>query len=135
MVEQFLARLNKVKKLGSSRWVACCPAHNDSDPSLSIDLGKDGRILLKCWAGCGNLDIITALGIDWGDLYPDTSRHYQSIARRNKIKERTVDDYVVDIAANSKDLNADQMAEAERAALRGGKEFGFSEMVKREAAK
>ena len=115
--------------------MACCPAHNDSDPSLSIDLGKDGRILLKCWAGCGNLDIITALGIDWGELYPDTSRHYQSIARRNKIEERSVDDYVVDIAANSKDLSSDQLAEAERAALRGGKEFGFSEMGKREAAK
>ena len=33
-------------------WSACCPAHDDRNPSLSISAGSDGRALLKCHAGC-----------------------------------------------------------------------------------
>jgi hypothetical protein len=31
---------------------ACCPAHGDRSPSLSIRDGDDGRLLLRCFAGC-----------------------------------------------------------------------------------
>ena len=33
-------------------WMACCPAHDDRTPSLSIADGAEGRILLTCFAGC-----------------------------------------------------------------------------------
>lgn len=81
------------------------------------------------------MDVISAVGVSWAELYPPEDRHYNSIARRNGIKERTTDDYIVDLANNSKPLSDRQVSEAERAALRGGKEFGFSKMVKREAFK
>ena len=38
-----------------------CPAHNDHSPSLSIREGADGKILVKCHAGCEQRAIITAL--------------------------------------------------------------------------
>jgi putative DNA primase/helicase len=41
-------------------WVACCPAHADQHPSLSIRDGAEGP-LLKCHAGCDNRDVIAAL--------------------------------------------------------------------------
>ena len=132
---EFLSRLDKLKQKGAGSWKACCPAHSDSDPSLSIDIGKDGRLLLKCWAGCANLDIITAVGLDWGALYPETDKHYHSIARRNNVVERSVDDYIVDLAQHQTDMTPERMAEAGRAALRGGKPFGFSELVAKEASK
>ena len=31
---------------------ARCPAHDDSSPSLSIKDGREGRVLLHCFAGC-----------------------------------------------------------------------------------
>jgi hypothetical protein len=127
--EAFLSRLDRVKQVKQGSWKACCPAHSDSDPSLSIDVAPDGRLLLKCWAGCANLDIITAVGLDWGALYPDTDKHYHSIAKRNHIVERTTDDYIVDLAQHQKDMTPQRMAEAERAALRGGKSFGWCEFV------
>lgn len=34
-----------------------CPAHDDDTPSLSLDLGSDGRILLYCHAGC-DFDVV-----------------------------------------------------------------------------
>ena len=133
--DTFLSRLSKLKQTGSGSWKACCPAHQDNDPSLSIDIADDGRLLIKCWAGCSNLDIITAVGLDWGALYPDTDKHYHSIARRNRIVERSTDDYIVDLAQHQKAITKDQMAEAERAALRGGKAFGWSQFVADEANK
>ncbi len=41
--------------------VACCPAHNDKHPSLSIGMGENGKLLLKCHAGCTFGDIMAAL--------------------------------------------------------------------------
>ena len=41
-------------------WIAHCPAHNDRNPSLSID-ENDGRVLVKCRAGCEQAAVISAL--------------------------------------------------------------------------
>jgi len=42
-------------------WVARCPAHDDRNPSLSLSTGKDGKVLLRCHAGCGQTQVIDAL--------------------------------------------------------------------------
>lgn len=41
--------------------VACCPAHGDKHPSLSISTGRNGQLLLKCHAGCEFSGILAAL--------------------------------------------------------------------------
>lgn len=38
-----------------------CPAHRDRTPSLSVDDGDDGRLLVHCFAGCLSLDVLAAL--------------------------------------------------------------------------
>lgn len=52
----------------ASGWMACCPVHDDRNPSLSVSEGKDGRALLKCFAGCSTESILKALGMTNGDL-------------------------------------------------------------------
>ena len=42
-------------------WMACCPAHDDTTPSLSISDAVDGRILVYCHAGCGQGEVIDEL--------------------------------------------------------------------------
>src|SRR5262245_47175971 len=51
-------------------WMACCPAHDDLDPSLSMRMTDDGVILLHCHAGCEFEEIVEALGIEARDLFP-----------------------------------------------------------------
>lgn len=68
-VEKLLERLEKVKVSGENKWLACCPAHPDKNPSLSVQ-DNGGKVLIKCWAGCGALDVITAVGLEWADLFP-----------------------------------------------------------------
>src|SRR3989440_12973648 len=52
-------------------WTACCPAHADREPSLSIGLGEHGQVLLKCFAGCSLERITEAMGLTLTDLFPD----------------------------------------------------------------
>ena len=69
--ESLLSKLERVKRTGAGRWIASCPAHEDKRPSVTIRELDDGRILLHCWAGCGALDILQALGLDWQAIMPD----------------------------------------------------------------
>lgn len=69
-VSDFVGRLEGAKQMGKG-WIARCPAHPDRNPSLKIDEGRDGRVLLKCHTGCDPRAIVTALGLTLSDLYPD----------------------------------------------------------------
>jgi hypothetical protein len=50
-----------VKALGGRNGLARCPFHDDRSPSLSVSDGNNGRILVKCHAGCGQREVIDAL--------------------------------------------------------------------------
>ncbi len=69
-VESILGLLDGVRRCGNG-WVARCPAHDDRTPSLSVGEGEDGRVLVKCHAGCENDAIVAALGITIPSLFPD----------------------------------------------------------------
>src|SRR5258708_7721088 len=68
-VETVLARLKGVRT-SLHGWVACCPAHSDREPSLSIGLGDEGQVLLNCFAGCSLDRIVEAMGITVAELFP-----------------------------------------------------------------
>lgn len=70
-LDKVLRRLDKVRSTSRDGWMARCPAHNDSTPSLSVDTGEDGRVLLNCFAGCSKDKILRSLGLEWSDLFPD----------------------------------------------------------------
>jgi hypothetical protein len=70
-VQDFLDRLDRVKKSGVG-WTARCPAHEDRHASLSVGEGDDGRVLLKCFAGCTAEAIVAAMGLMMRDLFEDT---------------------------------------------------------------
>ena len=67
-LHEILDRINGVKKTGENQYIACCPAHRDDKPSLSIS-GSNGKILLHCQAGCDTQRIVEAIGIQMKDLY------------------------------------------------------------------
>ena len=71
--ERLLERLHGVRRTGRGRWLARCPAHEDRSPSLSIREASDGRILIYDFAGCGAIEVLDAVGLDWADLFPPKS--------------------------------------------------------------
>lgn len=73
-IDDFLARFDGTTKT-SGGWLVCCPAHGDSNPSLSVAEGDDGRILLKCHAGCETQAIVDAMGLKMADLMPERAQN------------------------------------------------------------
>src|SRR5260370_32234856 len=69
-LEQVLSQLKGVRT-SMRGWRACCPAHADRKPSLSIGLGEHGQVLLKCFTGCSLERIVEAMGLTMTDLFPD----------------------------------------------------------------
>lgn len=70
MIENFILRLNGVKKTGPQRYIARCPAHDDKSPSLAIQQADD-KVLFHCFAGCAPTDVLAAVGLTFNDLYPE----------------------------------------------------------------
>ena len=71
MLSEILERLENTRQW-KGQWIASCPAHKDKEPSLRIKQLEDGRILLKCWAGCHARAITNAVGLDMRVLYPQS---------------------------------------------------------------
>lgn len=74
-LDNFLSRLEKVKRNGKG-YLACCPAHNDKTPSMTIKETSSGSVVFHCFAGCAPESIVSAIGLTFSDLYPD-SRGYK----------------------------------------------------------
>lgn len=70
MKDVILAKLSKVSGNGV-QYKACCPAHEDRSPSLSLLFNQDGRILIHCHAGCSAEEVLESIGLSLTDLYPD----------------------------------------------------------------
>ena len=70
--EDFISRFDKRVKTACGFNVRC-PAHADSTPSLQVCRAGDGKILLKCFAGCTTESVVGALGLTMKDLFPDTA--------------------------------------------------------------
>src|SRR5688500_8743825 len=69
LIEEFLGRLEAVKRRGD-QWEARCPAHDDRKASLSVTVSTEGKILLKCHAGCFTEDVLESLSLTYRDLAP-----------------------------------------------------------------
>ncbi|MEU7200248.1 phage/plasmid primase, P4 family [Streptomyces sp. NPDC045470] len=65
---RFLARFPEVVEERGEYGVPC-PVHDDQRPSLFFRLKEDGRLLVRCWAGCERDAILAALGMSARDLF------------------------------------------------------------------
>jgi hypothetical protein len=60
MIAESIAKVLVGHRAGAT-WMARCPAHEDRKPNLSISSGRDGKVLVRCHAGCGQRDVIAIL--------------------------------------------------------------------------
>jgi len=115
--EKLLERLEMVRKTGTGKWIARCPAHDDGTPSLSVtEIESGNRVLIHCHGGCGALDVLQKIGLDWSALYPDDSdNRYRPLYRSNQ-DQRAIDDMIVAIAQARRD-RGERLNEVDKQAL------------------
>ena len=68
-LDTVLSRLPEARRAGGQH-LTRCPCHEDRRPSLGIRELDDGKVLLRCYAGCPTPEVIAALGLRWSDLFP-----------------------------------------------------------------
>jgi hypothetical protein len=73
-----IAEQLEARRVGPGRWISRCPAHADRSPSLTIREGREGRVLLHCFAGCTLAAVLQAAGLTVQHLFaagkPRTAR-------------------------------------------------------------
>ena len=114
--EKLLERLEMVRKTGTGKWIARCPAHDDGTPSLSVtEIEGGNRLLIHCHGGCGALDVLESIGMDWSALYPDDQESYRPLWRSNT-EQKAIDDMIVAIAQAKRD-KGERLNEVDKQAL------------------
>jgi hypothetical protein len=75
-IEAMAAMLEHVRwTSGRAAFRAQCPAHRGGRDSLSVRIHpREDRIQLVCFAECGALAVLNAIGLRWPALYPDRDR-------------------------------------------------------------
>jgi len=67
--DNFLALLQgKPRRVRDGEWLCLCPAHSDTNPSLSVKALPD-KLLISCHAGCPPEAVVKALGLEMADLF------------------------------------------------------------------
>lgn len=86
-ISDFVSRLDKARATGNNRWTARCPAHEDKNPSLTVSVGDDGRVLVKCFAECSFEDICNAANVSMSDMMPEKALgdHFKPIPGRRRM--------------------------------------------------
>jgi hypothetical protein len=85
MSAEEVARALGGRKIGH-QWMARCPAHLDIRPSLSIDTGYTGEVVVYCHAGCSQAAVLSALHRQlWGPIDPPQWRLVRHLARESAI--------------------------------------------------
>ena len=65
----------------SDYYQARCPAHDDHNASLTITEAEDGRVLVRCHAGCEFAEVVDALRLEQRDFFP---QHSDQSPRRHR---------------------------------------------------
>lgn len=80
--ERVLARLEGVQKSGRG-WRAMCPACGGKSRKVSITEAENGATLLHAFCGCPPAEVLGAVGLEIGDLFPERLRPMNEAERRD----------------------------------------------------
>ena len=69
-IDLLLARLDDPRSSGKDRWRCRCPSCGGNRSALSVGIGDDDAVLLRCWKGCDVQAIVSALGLSLAELFP-----------------------------------------------------------------
>jgi len=100
-IHEVLVRLSEVtgapaRLSGNGSCSTRCPSHDDRNASLSVSAGREGRILVRCHAGCSTKEIVDALGLFPRDLFQSngstpngaTAQSHPNRSRSERPKQR-----------------------------------------------
>jgi DNA-binding transcriptional ArsR family regulator len=105
-LNDIIPHLDRARRLPDGSYMACCPAHDDSEPSLHLSESPDGTLLWHCHAGCSQEAVREALERLAG-VQPATARPIAP--RRNRQQPAQAQPLTVAAYARAKGLDAEKL--------------------------
>jgi len=91
IAEAFAAMFPDAEKTANG-WMVVCPAHGDTEGSLHVSPGDDGRTLLTCHGGCSAEDVVGAMGLGLKDLFADEpardGRFAPTVSKKETVRKK-----------------------------------------------
>ena len=84
-IDLVLARLDNPKPSGRDRWRCACPACGGNRSALSVGIGNDDAVLIRCWKGCDASAVVDALGLHVHELFPSNMNGSPPLKRRGML--------------------------------------------------
>ncbi len=82
-IDALLARLEDPRPNGRDRWRCRCPSCGGTSKSaLSVGVGDNEAVLIRCWKGCEVDEVVAALGLSLHDLFPPRDSSGSPFTRR-----------------------------------------------------
>lgn len=112
--------LKKVRWQGDYKFSACCPVHNDHNPSLSVT-DISGKILVKCFSGCSQEEVIGALR-DMG-LWHTASRYQLERRKGSELNKNIRHHQQILWLGVAQTKTGQKLSEADRATMKDSIQF------------
>ncbi len=87
MTLQEIVAIFGAKQTSNGSYIAKCPAHNDSTPSLSISQGNNGNVVIHCHAGCPAHLVLAQKGLTMASLWNTQQQTQTSIVSKPDSKK------------------------------------------------
>ena len=81
-IDLVLSHLDNPKPSGRDRWRCACPACGGNKSALSVGVGNDDAVLIRCWKGCDVAAVVDALGLQLHELFPPNPKSSPPLKRR-----------------------------------------------------
>lgn len=113
------SRLKGVIKRHNGGMLAFCPSHDDrKGRSLAVSTGREGQVLMHCFAGCSIHEITAAIGINPADLFPRSDNQNYDPQHRSYINDWQIlsslrFDSLVTLSAAKTLLRGEKLAESD----------------------
>lgn len=83
-IDLILARLDNPRSSGRNRWRCVCPSCGGNRSALSVGIGDDDVVLIRCWKGCDAAAVVGSLGLHLHDLFPPKLNGHGSAPMRRR---------------------------------------------------
>lgn len=85
-IDLLLSRLDAMKPAGKG-YRGPCPSCGGKSAKLSVSEADNGAVLMHCFGGCNPAEVLGAVGLTLGDLFPERLRPATD-AERREARER-----------------------------------------------
>lgn len=107
---------NEYRRTGDDTYMACCPAHRDKSPSLSLKGLPDGRVLMHCFAGCSWDEILFVMDMDPSEIMPPNDNYKPVTSALKSAEKRFIRDVQL-LVCESAMARGERLSESDKQAV------------------